>query len=275
MKKTLICLAVAFMAMTSATAQVDKRLFNHLAVGLDVGTTGIGADVAVPCTKYLEIQAGFMIMPKIKISTSLNLDRFDYKDANGVSQMLDKNNLKDIPIEGKLNLVNGKLMFNAYPFPKSSFHVTVGAYFGSSDIIEVYNTTPGQLSPINEANAMIREANAKADQIPNYKIQKEIGLELDDYLLQPDPEGNASASLKVNGFKPYVGLGVGRAVPGRTRLNFKFDIGAMFWGSPDIVDHNGHSLMSGLGSEDGGAIRFIRKLKVYPVLNFRLSGRIF
>ena len=275
MKKTLICLAVAFMAMTSATAQVDKRLFNHLAVGLDVGTTGIGADVAVPCTKYLDIEAGFMIMPKIKISTSLNLDRFNNQDVNGVSQMLDQNSLKDIPIEGKLNLVNGKLMFNAYPFPKSSFHVTVGAYFGSSDIIEVENTKPGQLSPINEANAMIREANAKADQIPNYTIQKEIGLELDDYLLQPDPEGNASASLKVNGFKPYVGLGVGRAVPGRTRLNFKFDIGAMFWGSPDIVDHNGHSLMSGLESEAGGGIRFIRKLKVYPVLNFRLSGRIF
>jgi len=278
MKKTLICLAVAFMAMTSATAQVDTRLFNHLAVGLDVGTTGIGADVAVPCTKFVDIQAGFMIMPRISYSTEIhpNVSSFIKYDNNAATQQITENlNLDEIPIQGKLKMVNGKIMINAYPFPKSSFHITVGAYFGKSDIIEVRNTIDGQLDVIDRANASIEEANSKFDGVEGYKHQDPIGVKIGDYLLEPK-DGNVSATLKTNGFKPYVGLGVGRAVPGRTRLNFKFDIGAMFWGTPDVVDHNGESLMKhDFDGKDGGAFRIISKVKVYPVLNFRLSGRIF
>ena len=278
MNKTLICLAVAFMAMTSSNAQTDKRIFNHLAIGLNVGTTGIGADIAVPCTKFVDIQAGFMIMPKISYSTAIhpNVSSFIKYDNTAVSQQITENlNLDEIPIRGKLNMVNGKILINAYPIPKSSFHITVGAYFGKSDIIEVYNTTPGQLDVIDKANALIEEANSKFDGVEGYKHQDPIGVKIGDYLLEPK-DGNVSATLKTNGFKPYVGLGVGRAVPGRTRLNFKFDIGAMFWGTPDVVDHNGESLMKhDLDGKDGGAFRIISKVKVYPVLNFRLAGRIF
>jgi len=53
-------------------------------------------------------------------------------------------------------------------------------------------------------------------------------------------------------------------------------MGVMFWGTPEVVDHNGVSLSKqDLDNSDGGAFRVISKFKVYPVLNFRVSGRIF
>jgi len=280
MKKTILCLAAAFMAMTSANAQTDTRLFNHLAIGLDVGTTGIGADVAMPCTKFVDIEAGFMIMPKITYSTNVHINTSEYIQNTGATKEIKTlaENLETIPIQGKLSMVNGKFMINFYPMPTKSLHLTVGAFFGKSDVVEVYNKIDGQLADINAANKAIDTYNDFAAKNPGYgwSTQEHIGLKLGDYLMEPDGNGNAKATLKTNNFKPYVGLGIGRAVPGRTRLNFKFDIGAMFWGAPDIVDHAGVSLTNkDFGDKDGGAIRVIKKIKVYPVLNFRLAGKIF
>lgn len=271
MKKTLICLAAAFIAMASASAQTDTRLFNHLSVGLDVGTTGIGADVAMPCTRFLEIQAGFSIMPKITYSTNVHPNLTMYRDAASVEQSL---GLDEVPIQGKLNMVNGKFLFNVYPFPLNSLHLTVGAYFGKGDIIEVYNKQDGQLNAINQANQAIDEYNTVARAV-GLEEQERIGLKLGDYLLEPDAQGNAKATLKTNSFKPYVGIGYGRAVP-KGRIGFKVDLGILIWGSPDVIDHNGESLMKhDFEGKDGGAFRVISKFKVYPVLNLRLCGRIF
>lgn len=259
MKKTLLCIATAFFAMTSATAQVDSRIFNHLSAALNVGTPGIGADVAVPCTKFLDFEAGFSIMPKITYNTDIHLNMGSFNDP--ISNTLV--NLSTIPIQGKLNMVNGKFLINFYPFPLNGFHVTAGAYFGKGEIVEVYNTVPGQMSAVTAYN------NSPAG------VAKPIGLELGDYLLTPDANGNARATLNTNGFKPYLGLGYGRAVPHK-RVGFKVDLGVMFWGTPDVVDHNGVSLSKqDLDNSDGGAFRVISKFKVYPVLNFRLCGRIF
>lgn len=268
MKKNVFCFVTAFIAMTSVNAQVDTRLFNHLAVGLNVGTPGIGADVAMPVTKWFDVEAGFSIMPKITYNTSVHPNLTQYNVSTTSVQTL---GLDNIPIQGKLNMVNGKFLVNFYPFSITSFHLTVGAYFGKGEIVEVYNTVDGQLSVVNDANAAIRQAN---QDYPDLN-QQEIGLALGDYLLQPDANGNARATLNTNGFKPYVGIGIGRAVP-KKRVNFKFDMGVMFWGTPDVVDHNGVSLSKqNWDGKDGGAFRVISKFKVYPVLNFRVSGRIF
>lgn len=269
MKKTLLCLAAAFMVMASASAQTDRRIFNHMSVGLNVGTTGIGADIAMPATKFLDIEAGFSIMPKITYSTEIHTNLSSYNlDLTNNPKILA---LKEVPIQGKLKMVNGKVLINFYPMPSKTFHITAGAYFGGGDIVEVYNKEEGQLSVINEANAAIRVANQT---YPNLN-QEEIGLKLGDYLLTPDASGNAKATLKTKSFRPYVGIGFGRAVPHK-RIGFKFDLGAMFWGTPNVIDHNDVSLMKqDWDGKDGGAFRVISKFKVYPVLNFRLCGRIF
>ena len=198
-------------------------------------------------------------MPKITYNTDVHLNMGSFIDP--ISNTLV--NLSTVPIQGKLNMVNGKFLINFYPFPLNGFHITAGAYFGKGSIVEVRNTIPRQLSAISEYNKSdIGAANP-------------IGVEVGDYLLKPDDNGDASATLNTNGFKPYLGLGYGRAVPHK-RVGFKVDLGVMFWGTPDVVDHNGVSLSKqDWDGKDGGAFRVISKIKVYPVLNFRLCGRIF
>lgn len=250
-------------AATHLYAQTDTRLFNHLSVGLNVVTTGIGADIAMPATRFLDIEAGISIMPRIKYNTNLHLNL----STSAINPILPTPiDLDDIPAQGKLKMINGKLMINFYPIAVSSFHISVGAYFGSTEVAEIYNTIDGQLLPIYQANTFIKDNNLPFD---------EIGLTVGDYQLTPDINGNVRATLKSNNFKPYVGLGFGRAVP-KKRIGFKFDLGAMFWGSPEVIDHNGVSLTKqNWDGKDGGAFKTISKIKVYPVLNFRLCGRIF
>ena len=104
----------------------------------------------------------------------------------------------------------------------------------------------------------------------------EIGLKMGDYLLTPDAQGNVEATLRTKSFKPYVGIGFGRGVVKHKPIGFKFDLGVMFWGTPEVYDHNGVALAKqDWDGKDGGAFRIISKFKVYPVLNFRLCGKIF
>ena len=205
-------------------------------------------------------------MPHFKYTTNVHLN-LPLDQINNILPQESQLNISDIPIQGRTTMLNGKVMINFMPIPISSFHVTVGAYFGGSDVIEVYNKNEGQLIGVNQANQIIQDNSLPIDP---------IGLKIGDYLLTPDAQGNVKATLKTKNFKPYVGLGFGRGVVKHKPIGFKFDMGVMFWGTPTVVDHNGVELSKqDWDGKDGGAFRIISKFKVYPVLNFRLCGKIF
>lgn len=268
MKKILLLTLVALGLMQSTNAQnTDKRVFNHLAVGLNAGTAGVGVDVAMPACRWVEIEAGFTMMPKVKYNTTVDINQLSYTDLNNVVNTL-PSNLKTIGIEGKLNMVNGKVMFNILPFNNSNFHIKAGAYFGSGNIAQVYNKEDGLLKPVNDANNIIKQYNDTHPGSPQTLLGVAVG---DDYLITPDQNGNASATFKTKSFKPYVGIGFGRAVPRKNRVGFMFDIGAMIWGKPQLQDHQGKDITK----FDDDVYDVVKKITVYPVLNFRLCGRIF
>ena len=54
-------------------AQKEYGIFNSLAVGLNVGSTGIGVDVATPITKYVMLRGGVSFMPGITIKTDVDV----------------------------------------------------------------------------------------------------------------------------------------------------------------------------------------------------------
>ena len=263
--KKFIMILFALIVVTSG-AYAKFGILNHMTVGANVGTPGIGADVAMPVTKFFDVQAGFSIMPHFKYTTDVHLN-LPLNDINTFLPQQQQINLNKIPVQGKLKMVNGKIMINFMPFVVSSFHITVGAYFGGSDVIEVYNKNEGELIAISQANQFIKDNNLQYG---------EIGLKLGDYLLTPDAQGNVKATLKTKSFKPYVGIGFGRGVVKHKPIGFKFDLGVMFWGRPEVIDHNGIALTKqDWDGTDGGAFKTISKITVYPVLNFRLCGKIF
>lgn len=246
MRKTLLTFVTIFMMFFETSAQTDFRILNHLSVGAEVGTMGWGVDVSMPITPFVDVQAGFCMLPKVSFNTSLGLNR-PYGDYG------------DIPVKGESLMKNGKLLVNVMPIPLlSSFHITAGVYIGPEEIMGLYNKET--LLPIAEYNT----------QYPDDRI----GLALGDYLLEPDGNGHVNGKLKVNLAKPYIGLGFGRGVPKR-RIGFKFDIGCVFWGKPTVYCNDNKVLNTDINGKGDEAMRIITKFKFYPVLNFRLCGRIF
>lgn len=306
MKKMFLALGLVLLG-SNAFAQTMPNV--GLSVG--VGTTGISIDAAATYTPYLGARLGVDIMPQIKIGTDLDLGVEDKvasmdeltqkaKDLNnaagGPNSVVDlslpifQNKLPtQMSVEGKLSNTTFHFLVDAYPFgDASSFHITAGAYFGPEKVIKVYNKDEGFMMPVNQWNEAVNGhtyLNPTAAAI--IAGQKMIGVELGDYFVTPDAtdsENNVEASIKVGGFRPYLGIGFGRAVP-KGRVGVQFDLGCQFWGSPEVVaptydkDSGQYTRETTLeesnaGGDAGGVIKVISKVSVYPCMTLRITGRI-
>lgn len=325
MKKLFVACGLALLGLQNVSAQAIDP---HFGVGVGVGTTGIAIDVSGTLNSYVGARFGVDIMPEIKIGTELDLGIEDKTNGTTIEKMtqyiddlntridqwntlnpgnridrVDKSKLPNqklpnqIDVEGKFTNTQWHLLFDIYPFgDASSFHATVGAYFAPKKIIKVYNKEDGFLEPINQWNRAIVQAQENPTSLLYTKVVEPnnlqmIGAELGDYFITPNPtdNGNVEASIKVGGFRPYLGIGIGRAVP-KGRIGCQLDLGVQFWGSPEVYaptydkkstasynDRFSESKLeeSNAGSDAGKVLKTISKISVYPVLNFRLVGRIF
>lgn len=261
--KKLVISCMALLMTLGASAQ-QAGIAEHFGVGVGIGTTGITIDASTMLTDYVGVRVGADIFPSIKMNTDLDLDFSDISENAFVTNRYGQLP-KDIEVQGKTSLGAGHLLVDLYPL-KTSFRVTVGAYIGSSDIISVYNKEYGLLSAITRFNNDVDN-----NRLPN-GVEK-IGVELGDYFLAPDADGNVKASIRVNSFRPYLGIGFGRAVP-RNRIGCQFDLGVQFWGSPAIYTQDHKLTEQDLDGDDGGMIKILSKVSVYPALTLRLVGRI-
>ncbi len=295
MKKLFAIAALGLFSFSAAHAQQnDKMLFNHLAVGITTGTPGlIGFDVATTCTPYLQIRAGLAIMPTFKYNTDIHVNASEYNNKIGTmystlpaskrSMMEDENGqlwqvAPDYAVQGKMSFTNGKFLIDFFPFKVTGFpfFITVGAYFGGTNIVSVYNKDDGALGIVNKANDVITEYN----KVPGVTKVNPIAATVGEYTnLGPDAQGNVNFDVKVNGFKPYVGIGFGRPFPRKKRIGFSAEIGCMFWKTPTVT-FTGNDTFDidrvKAGKENvGKAIDIVSKFSVWPCINFRLTGKIF
>lgn len=258
MKRTITIMLMAMLCMQGIQAQTKKEafgFFDHLGLGVSVGTDGIGFDLATPVSDYAALRAGLSFWPKVKYSTNI--------DINDNNATLEPN----VDIEGKLNIFDFKVLADFYPFKKSSFHLTTGVFFGKEELVTATNTSMFIKDPSKYGN---------------------LGLMLGKYRISTDRNGYIKADGKVNGVKPYVGLGFGRAVPKKHRLSVSCDLGVQFWGTPQLgamtKDDWGNEYYHKFKSSDldeyddedlKDALDKAEKFTVFPVLNIRISGRIF
>lgn len=262
MKQLLLAVAATLFGLQTAQAQtVDQfGIFDHLGMGVSLGTDGIGIDVAAPITDYAALRAGVSFFPKIKhVVKDVDID-----DDNGTLT-------PTVDIEGKLNIFDFKVLADFYPFKNSSFHLTAGAFLGNEAIVKATNTTMFIKQP---------EKYGK------------VGLVLGDYRLTTDANGYANIDFTVSKFKPYLGFGFGRAIPKNSRVSVSCDFGVQFWGAPRLAADAKHKdafdsdpleyhkfKYTELDDNDDedlkDALKTAEKIKVYPVLNIRISGRIF
>ena len=273
-KKLLLVWAMTVTGLSPMTAQEmtteDLGIFNHLGGAVGVGTTGISVELAAPLTSYVAVRGGVNIMPAFKYNDDF---RLNYK-LDGTAQRVVDEQGKVLPdkvsIQGKPSMTTGHLLFDIFPFRSSSFHLTAGAYFGGENVVNVYNKDDGALSMVSEVNKALIAAGI-ADPATHNNM---IGVSLGNYFLTPDRNGNVKADIKVSAFRPYLGFGFGRPVPTKSRFTCNFDMGVQFWGKPKVMVEGNELSESDTDGKDGGVMKVISKIAVWPVISIRLVGRI-
>lgn len=244
MKKVLLFAAMAVMALVPLQAQSIMKVGNHLGVDVNVGTTGIGFELSTPVTQFIQARAGLSFMPDI----SFNIDT----EVSGTVPGQGTDYYQDITLKNSIKRMQGSLIFNIYPGGKHlPLFIAVGGYFGGKDLLKMHGQVPSEIMGYGGGH-----------------------VEIGDYQLPVDANGNVNGSLRVKSFRPYFGIGTGRPCPGG-RLNFMWEIGVQLQGAPKVYDGENRELqITGLDNDDTYH-KVMKYLKVYPVLRFTLSGRIF
>ena len=165
--------AVSAQDKVSLWSRLDqKNILNHMDVGVNVGTVGVGIDIAMPITDYVRIRAGYNYMPRftlhsdfsIETSTGgsiknyineikkidiekeverygidLNQPEFEvYKDA--FNQFRDLEPKDYVTMGMRPNLHQFKFMVDVMPFKNNKhWNFTAGLFAGSSYVGEAYN----------------------------------------------------------------------------------------------------------------------------------------
>jgi hypothetical protein len=105
--------------------------------------------------------------------------------------------------------------------------------------------------------------------------REKIGAELGDYFLEPDQNGQVNANIQVKKFRPYLGIGFGRAIPEKHRFACCFDMGVQFWGTPSVYVRDHKLSEQDFDGDDGKFLKAMSKVTVCPALSFRIVGRVF
>ncbi len=327
------------------TPKYDSKIFNHLDVGLTLGTTGFGLDLAMPATEWATVRAGVSYMPSFDVPLHLNLMNY----SNAAESTFDKaaelmKNLtgyeidREVTVNGSPDFLNFKLMVDLHLFKNvellKNWHVTAGFFFGPEKAATALNamgemTTLVSVGMFNSMyDFMDGERYLDEPLYGSYYISPETGDALRDkfrsigrigvglgtfthtmykdlhtnqysdvapggqegvdyavcqkgdrYIMLPDVDATVSAKALANKFRPYLGIGYGGHLDKAKKFNVSVECGAMFWGgAPRVETHEGVDLLNdveGVPGKVGDYVDMAKDMKVYPVLNFRISYNIF
>ncbi len=263
MKKLLIIIIIASCFLSKSSAQ--DKFINHLAIGINIGTTsmraatpfgyfpllrqtdGVGIEAAAQFTDWLDTRVGFSMTMSGNGSGTFGIEGI----TDGKFQS------SNIHISHKYNVMAGSLMFDFYPFKKTTFHFTAGLFAGSGTLLHIHNSTP------------VPEALASYD--------KGI-VEMHGVTIPTDKDGKIDAKVKIPAVRPYVGIGIGR--PFDRRVNVTADLGIMYKG------RNGLTVSAPDGSRVEAdywrsnsyisrMVRWNKKCIIAPLLSVRLFVKIF
>lgn len=261
MKKLMMMAVILLAGVGSVMAQSDYKrgIFNHVGLNVGAGTEGISVGVAAPVTNFLEVEAGVNIMPSFKLSGDLDVD---VKPIPGVSTPTDAT----IHVDGDFSRTTFNVKANLYPFGGGSkFFIAAGLSIGGEKIAEV-NGSSDELRQFSE--------NLPTPELKN-QFRKAISANLGGYNLELDENYNLQGDIRCKNVRPYLGLGFGRLVP-KNRIGCRFELGCQFMGKLKVYQ-NGNEIDINKALEDAGEddlSKFVKDLKVYPVLKFSLTGRI-
>lgn len=328
-----IALFIALLTASTLTIKAQyygttDNMFNHLDLGVTLGTTGIGIDAAMPVSNIVKLRTGFEVMPRFNHDMHFDVQSFDdngivtdasFKQMSEFLYGMTGFKVNDnVIMQGKPTMWNFKLLVDVYPLKNNKhWRVTAGFHWGPSKIAEAVNAIKDSPSlfavgmynhmydavyndqPFFESESigsMYIEPDGLIGQIllQNGRMGIPVGKYAKDYVdakgvahkkgdpyyMEPNENSMVSAEARANSFKPYLGVGYeGRLIKGNDDYHVGFDAGLMFWGgTPSIITHEGVNLskdVEDIHGKVGSYVDLVKGFSVFPVLNLRITRRIF
>ena len=200
-------IALLLLAFSSARSQ-DKLLVNHLALGITAGVDGVGLELAVPFSPYVQLRTGYSIFP-YSIKKTLDLEE-DFKE-----QGLD---FGAVPVYATVwKGGTGKVLLDIFPGRNTGFRFTVGAYMGPGKVFHGYGD--------------LREHFEEDDYAT-------LVMTYNTFSFTTDPKGYVQVDGIMKNVAPYVGVGYGRAIKPDSRLRFSVDLGGIITGGLTVKTYN-------------------------------------
>lgn len=258
MKHPWIAGAVVLLTLICVNGKAqDKQLFNHLSLGVNVGVDGLGVDLAVCASPFVQLRAGYSIFP--------------YTFTKWIDTDYVFEDVELVPFPASFTFWkggNGKILLDFYPGRNTSFRFTAGVFAGPGKFIhwEAYLDDSIEVEDRGKRTFTYRGATFSTD--------------ADAYV-------RADAQLKH--WVPYVGLGYGRAVNPSKRVSISADLGVLITGGLRVQTYNyvnnpagepviltSNNLVSPGGRQwDKGWVDRAAKWPVLPLLRITVFFKLF
>ena len=122
--------------------KMDRHgVFNTIEVAANIGTTGLGLEVASPMTEWAKLRVGFDCMPSFTVPMHFALasyvdgkvsDKFD-RIQDLMYSLSGMTIDQDIKMESKPTMTTFRLLVDVYPFKSNRhWHFTAGFFVGGS-----------------------------------------------------------------------------------------------------------------------------------------------
>ena len=268
MKKLMMLAVILLTSVGSVMAQKEyKRGFlNHVGINVGAGTEGISVGLAAPVTGFFELEAGVNVMPSFKLSGDLDVD----VNTSSLPQVPVPNvqypTSATIHAEGSFDRTTFNVKANLYPFGGGTkFFIAAGLSIGGEKIAEVN----GSCDQLREISQKLPTQELK-DQ-----LRQAVTANLGGYKLELDENYNLQGDIRCKKVRPYLGLGFGRLVP-KNRLGMRLELGCQFMDKLKVYQ-NDTEIDINKALEDAGEddlSKFVKDLKIYPVVKFSFTGRI-
>ena len=266
MKKLMMVAVILLTSVGSVMAQKEyKRGFlNHVGINVGAGTEGISVGLAAPVTSFFELEAGVNVMPSFKLSGDLDVD----VNTSSLPQVPNVQYPHEATIhaEGSFDRTTFNVKANLYPFGGGTkFFIAAGLSIGGEKIAEV----SGSCDELRDFSQNLPSQELK-DQ-----FRQAVSANLAGYNLQFDENYNVQGDIRCKKVRPYLGLGFGRLVP-KNRLGMRLELGCQFMDKLKVYQ-NDTEIDINKALEDAGEddlSKFVKDLKIYPVVKFSFTGRI-
>lgn len=247
-----------------AQKEYKRGFLNHVGINVGAGTEGISVGLAAPVTSFFELEAGVNVMPSFKLSGDLDVD----VNTSSLPQVPNVQYPHEATIhaEGSFDRTTFNVKANLYPFGGGTkFFIAAGLSIGGEKIAEVSGSCDelrdfSQKLPTQELKDQFRQA---------------VSANLAGYNLQFDENYNVQGDIRCKKVRPYLGLGFGRLVP-KNRLGMRLELGCQFMDKLKVYQ-NDTEIDINKALEDAGdddLSKFVKDLKIYPVVKFSFTGRI-